>query len=65
MANPVGLLILDAEKRAKKKAGGHTSEAPCGCRVTVSWFSEHSRSNKIERCTEHEYPRDEKTGKKR
>lgn len=65
MVAPVGLLILDAEQRAKKKASSvHTSTAPCGCTVTVSWFSEHSRSNDIDRCPEHEYPRDPKTGKR-
>lgn len=52
--SPVGTLILDAEQRSAKKATKtHTSEAPCGCQVTVAWFSEHSRSNAIERCTEH------------
>ena len=65
MSSPVGSLILDAEKRAKKKSGGHTSVAPCGCQVVVTWFSETSRSNKIERCPEHEFPRDKKTGRKR
>lgn len=51
---PVGGLILDSEQRAAKKASGfHVSEAECGCRVTTSFFSEVSRTNKIERCTEH------------
>jgi hypothetical protein len=54
MTSPVGELILDAEKRAQKKGTKvHTSEAPCGCQVTVSWFGEASRTTKTERCTEH------------
>ena len=50
---PVGLLYLDAVKKAKKKAHGHTSEAPCGCAVTVTYFSEISHSTKFERCAAH------------
>ena len=53
-ASPIGTLILDSEVRAKKKATkAHTSTAACGCQVTTSWFTEASRTNKIERCTEH------------
>lgn len=61
-AAPVGLLILDAEVRSQKKSTKiHTSTAPCGCRVTVSWFSEASRSIKTERCTEHALDPNRKT----
>lgn len=52
--NPIGVLILDAESKAKKKASKmHTSKESCGCDVTVSWFSEDSRTIRIERCHEH------------
>lgn len=61
MASPVGSLILDAEARAKKKASrSHTSIGACGCEVTVTWFSENSRANKIEPCAEHRPQRRER-----
>lgn len=51
---PIGTLILDSEARSKKKATkAHTSTSSCGCQVSVSWFSEDSRSMKIERCSDH------------
>lgn len=52
--NPVGGLIIDAEAKAKKKTSqAHTSTAPCGCQVTVGWFTKSSRLTQIERCHEH------------
>jgi hypothetical protein len=58
MQSPVGSLILDAETRSKKKPSKvHTSKADCGCEVTVSWFSEDSRTTKTVRCPEHEFVR--------
>jgi hypothetical protein len=54
--SPIGGLILDAERKAKKKAGGHASSAPCGCEVTVRWFSANSRSTSFDRCPEHPKP---------
>lgn len=62
MSDHIGTLILDAEAKAKKKAGRvHTSEAECHCQVTVSWLpGDHSRMVKIERCPEHPKPQPEK-----
>lgn len=57
--SPIGRLITDAETRAKKKASqSHTSTEECGCQVTVSWFSDKSRANKIEACSEHTPPKE-------
>lgn len=53
-ASPIGGLYLEAQRRAKQKASRqHTCEAPCECRVSVSWFTEDSHSVRFEPCHEH------------
>jgi hypothetical protein len=63
VTSPIGALLIEAGEKAKKKATKvHTSTAKdCGCQVTVTWFSEKSTSNKIERCHLHSLPADRKT----
>lgn len=52
--SPIGSLIVEAEKHSAKKASkAHTATAPCACQVTVSRFSAHGSTIKIERCSEH------------
>jgi hypothetical protein len=52
--SPIGRLIVATSETAKTmKNKTHTKTAPCGCRVTVSWFSEGGSSNKIEPCSAH------------
>lgn len=54
MTDSIGILIVTAEPKAKKKASReHTEIAECGCQVTVRWFSESSRTVGIERCYQH------------
>lgn len=54
MTDSIGILIVVAEPKAKKKASReHTETAECGCQVTVRWFSESSRTVGIERCYQH------------
>jgi hypothetical protein len=53
-ASPVGRLLVEAQAKALKKATRvHTSTADCGCRATVSFFTDRSCSNKIEPCSDH------------
>lgn len=52
--DPIGGLLLAAEKHSLKKASRyHEAIAPCGCLVTVHWFSPGSRWARFERCPEH------------
>ena len=52
--DPIGGLILDATKRAQRKAlGVHTSTAECGCEVRVTFFSKESSTLHMDRCHEH------------
>jgi hypothetical protein len=54
MISPIGELLQKSTAVALKKVGrSHTSEAPCGCQVTVASLSSSSTTNRIERCTEH------------
>lgn len=54
MSSPIGSLIVEAEKAAKKKANGHTAVAKgCTCEVTVVWISQSSNRVSISRCVEH------------
>lgn len=56
--SPIGALMLDAERRGKKKSTGtHTSQKDCGCEVEVSWFSENSRRVAFRHCSVHATPR--------
>jgi hypothetical protein len=49
----IGTLIVEATKRAKAKKNGHTATAPCGCSVTITFFSTHSSTMRIDRCADH------------
>lgn len=51
--SPIGGLYLDAQSKAKMKANGHESTAPCGCAVTVTFFSDDSHRTDFSRCIEH------------
>lgn len=53
MTDPVGRLIVEAERKARKKPNGHTATAECGCQVTITWFSERSNRAEIDRCADH------------
>jgi len=53
MSSPIGTLMVEAEKKSKGKPNGHTSEAPCGCAVTVSRFGANSKRIDPQRCSEH------------
>lgn len=64
MASPIGALMAESLLKAvKKTTSQHTSEAPCGCRVSTS-LPEKGHTGcqviDIDRCPEHAYRRDEK-----
>lgn len=64
MISPVGALMNEATaKAAKAKTHVHTAKASCGCQVTVSHLSPGCQLLDTERCTEHAWERDPKTGK--
>lgn len=57
MTSPIGALSVEAEQKAAKKATrSHTAQGPCGCQVTVAWFTATSRSYKFEPCHDHHDP---------
>lgn len=51
--DPIGELIVEGEVKGKSKARGHTATAPCGCEVTIAYFTATSYSADIQRCAEH------------
>jgi hypothetical protein len=55
VTDPIGALIVTAERQAKKKAGGtHEAQAECGCKVLISWLEgKRSYLARITRCTDH------------
>lgn len=52
--SPVGRMAAVAETKARKKASKtHTETAPCGCSVTIAFFSSDSYTYSPKRCHQH------------
>lgn len=51
--SPIGRLYLEAEKNSARKANGHTSDASCGCQVTVQHVSPDTQLITFNPCQKH------------
>lgn len=56
--SPIGSLMVEAEKKSKGKASGHTAVATCGCEVAVSRFGSGSQRISPSRCAQHALQRE-------
>lgn len=66
MSSPIGALMIEAEKKAAKKANGHTEQAAdCTCEVEVNFLTKVSTRIRTSRCAEHQLVRESPAAKKR